>query len=272
MLIREAILSDAAGVGALAVATGQPSEDSGADSRYYDLLLQTGTVLVAESEDGVVGWGAVRTRFGASMLTDLFVHPAHHGRGVGARLLDALWPSGAGASRRRFTFSSLHPHALPLYVRSGLAVHWPLLYLVGPGASAPSTDLAVTVVAPEEAADVEMRLAGTGASPDVLLYRYWAGVRTSAALVVSDGGRMVACAALRPGEVAHVSCAGDADAVGVVAASVSAAGQEVRLCVPGPHPALRALLGWGFEIEDMDLAMSSGMPLPATGVYSPGLA
>lgn len=271
MLIREATLSDAADVAAVALAAGQPAEDSGADGRYYDLLLRTATVLVAEAGDGVVGWGAVRARREASMLTDLFVHPAHHGQGIGARLLDGLWPPGTGVARGRFTFASLHPNALPLYVRTGLVPRWPLLYLVGPGAGAPGSRLEVTVVAPEEAAAVEARLGGGDGDPDAALYAYWAGGRQPGAVVVSDGGRAVACGALRPGEVVHLSCAEDADVAGVVAAAVSAAGRDVRLCVPGPHPALRALLGWGFRIDGMDLALSTGTRLAVADLYSPGL-
>jgi GNAT superfamily N-acetyltransferase len=270
-VIREASRSDAAAVAAVTLAAGQPSGDSGADSGYYDLLLRTGTVLVAEAGEHLLGWGAVRTRSGASMLTDLFVDPAHHGQGIGGRLLERLWPAGTGAVRRRFTFSSLHPHALPLYVRAGVVPRWPLLYLVGPGVRVPRANLAITVVAADEAAAAEERLAGRNGSTDVPLYRYWEAGPASAALLVADGGRVVAAGAVRPGEVAHLSCAAGADVVGIVAAVVSAAAPNVRLCVPGPHPALRALLDWGFRIEEMDLALSSGISLSTTDIYSSGL-
>jgi len=274
VLIRQASRGDAAAVAAVSLAAGQPPEDSGPDVRYVDLLLTTGTVLVAEAGGGVVGWGATRPRLGASMLTDLFVHPAHHGQGIGTRLLEGLWPPTPPARWGRFTFSSLHPHALPLYVRSGLLARWPLLYLAGPAGPVPRVGLTVTAVAPERAAAAEARLVGGDTSPDAAPYRYWDGGGAPATVVVADGDDVVACGALRPGEVTHLTCARDADlvdAVDVVAAVVAAAGPEVRLCVPGPHPALPALLGWGFRIEELDLALSAGVELPASTVFSPGL-
>lgn len=271
MLIRAASPSDSSAVADVALAAGQPTEESGADVRYFDLLLRTGTVLLAEAQAGVVGWGATRISRGASMLTDLFVHPAHHGEGIGTRLLDALWPSGAGSDRGRFTFSSLHPHALPLYVRAGLVPAWPLLYLVGASSGAPRNTVTVDVVAQEKAAALEERLGGRGGSGDVELYRYWAEKPTAAAVALSDGGHVVASGAIRRGEVVHLSCAEGADVVRIIAAAVFVAGPEVRLCVPGPHPALRALLGWGFRVEEMDIAMSMGRPLSTRDIYSPGL-
>lgn len=129
-------------------------------------------------------------------------------------------------------------------------------------------------MAPERAAAAEARLVGGNAHPGAALYRYWDGGGVPAAVVVADGDDAVACGALRPGEVTHLTCARNVDIVDivdVVAAVVAAAGPEVRLCVPGAHPALPALLGWGFRIEEMDLALSAGMELPASTVYSPGL-
>ena len=52
------------------------------------------------------------------LLTDLFVDPAWQGTGIGRRILAGLWPDVAAPGR--FTFSSQHAHALPLYVRLGL--------------------------------------------------------------------------------------------------------------------------------------------------------
>lgn len=46
----------------------------------------------------------------------------------------------------------------------------------------------------------------------------------------------------------------------------------LSLCPPGPHPALRPLLTTGFRIHDYDITMTtSGLTLPATWIYSPGL-
>jgi hypothetical protein len=53
------------------------------------------------------------------------------------------------------------------------------------------------------------------------------------------------------------------DAAGCVAAAVhwaSARAAVVRVCVPGPHPALGLLLAHGFRIHDVDIFCSTQAP------------
>ena len=71
--------------------------------------------------------------------------------------------------------------------------------------------------------------------------------------------------------------AGSADAAAAVLAvlaDVGPAGGLARVCLPGPHPAVRALLAAGWLIEEFDLFMATEPDLldPRRAVPSPALA
>jgi hypothetical protein len=50
--------------------------------------------------------------------------------------------------------------------------------------------------------------------------------------------------------------------------------EEARVCLPGPHPAVRALLAAGWRVEEFDLFMATEPDLldPRRAVPSPALA
>jgi GNAT superfamily N-acetyltransferase len=83
--------------------------------------------VVAEGADGPVGFARV-VRFGAmEQLTDLMVHPANQGRGLGRRLLERIWPHGPSPSVGRLVIATGAPRDLTLYTDFGLmpvAGHW----------------------------------------------------------------------------------------------------------------------------------------------------
>jgi len=72
--------------------------------------------------------------------------------GVGRQLLGETLTSDAAASQ---TFASLHPAALPLYVRAGMTPTWPLLYLHGDATRLPTSSLIVEPCEAEAAAALE---------------------------------------------------------------------------------------------------------------------
>ena len=181
------------------------------------------------------------------MLCDLFVDPA----GAGQRLRpgDAFpavaWHTGGGA------FSHRHAHALPLYARFGLDAWWPLLYLRGAVAALrPPAGWQARPAAPAEVAALELAWTGVDRSAD---YRAWAGRPGGAGVLVG-----------RRGQVAAAGVAGGADGeyglIHLVLApfgrrrrcprprcwrcwlACSPAAGSARVCLPGPHPAVRALL------------------------------
>ncbi|WP_250034104.1 GNAT family N-acetyltransferase [Paractinoplanes maris] len=272
MIIRDATTLDLEAIATVSLAAGQPATDSGADARYTNLVLGQGSVVVAVQPDGVVaGWGAARPTPVGAMLSDLFVDPGQHGRGVGGRLLRRLWPGRPGTPGR-FTFSSRHPSALPLYAKAGLLPRWPLLYLTGDPQHLPVVPaMRATVVGADQAAAADAHL--TTNRERTADYRYWAG-SGGTGLLVHDGDRLVAAGAGRHDELTHLTCSGaDQDAVAVVAALARVGGSQVTVRLPGPHPMVGELLRRGWRVEDYDLAMTTpDLQLPTTWAYSPGLA
>jgi GNAT superfamily N-acetyltransferase len=280
--VREAGLDDLRGIAAVALATGQDEEWGGADPAYARHLLAHGRVVVGVSDGSVVGFGATRQLgTGASpvsMLCDLFVDPRFHGGGCGRAMLSALWQSG----ERRMTFSSLHAHALPLYTTFGLDAWWPLLYLRGRvDALALSAGWRAEPATPAEVAALELAWTGTDRSADHLA---WARRPGGASVLAKRGDEVLAAAAVGGAGsaygVTHLALApsaGDADAAAGVLAVLAGLAPEDGLalvCLPGPHPAVRALLAAGWRVEEFDMFMATEPSLlaPRRAVPSPALA
>ena len=212
------------------------------------------------------------------MLCDLFVDPARHGLGIGQAMLAALWREGTA----RMTFSSLHAHALPLYLRAGLAAWWPLLYLSGDVAAlARPAGWTAGEALPAEVAALEAEWTGVCREADHLA---WAARPGGQAVVASRGGQAVAAgtaggAGAEYG-IIHLALSpaagedGARDAVLAVLCSLGAPGGRARVCLPGPHPAARPLLAAGWHNETLDLFMATdpGLLDPRRAVPSPALA
>ena len=81
------------------------------------------TILVAEMEGQVAGWGA---RDGNQCISDLWVAPAFQGRGVGSALLAALEAEIAalGYSQTELETLAANSRAIGFYERHGFVVAW----------------------------------------------------------------------------------------------------------------------------------------------------
>ena len=280
--VREAEEADLPAIAAVARATGQDEEWAGADPAYVRHLLAHGRVVVAARGGSVIGFGAIRQlgsgAAAVSMLCDLFVDPRAQGSGAGRAMLSRLWP-GTG---RRITFSSRHAHALPLYARFGLDAWWPLLYLRGGVAALPPpAGWQAVPAAPAEVAALELAWTGVDRSDD---HRAWTQRPGGAGVLARRRGRVTAAGAVggAGGEYGMIHLvlapwAGAADAsaaVLAVLAGLEPGGGLARVCLPGPHPAVRALLAAGWRVEEFDLFMASepGLLDPHRAVPSPALA
>jgi GNAT superfamily N-acetyltransferase len=279
IMVRPATPGDFPAIAKVAVATGQDEEWAGSDPAYLAYLLEHGTLLVAGRDGAVTGFGACRLigdgPAAVSMLCDLFVHPGTHGRGCGRAILSQLWPPGTVP--RRMTFSSQHAHALPLYTRFGLDAWWPLLYLAGHVAAVRAPD--GWMVAPASVAEVaaaEQDWTGVDRSAD---HRAWAA-RPHGQPVRAFWHGELAAAGTAAGHGAeyglvHLASAPDVpagDAVLAVLASLTAPDGRARVCLPGPHPAVRPLFAAGWRHRDSDVFMASdpGLLDPRRAVPSPG--
>jgi Acetyltransferase (GNAT) family len=278
--VRAAVLADLPQIAAVAQETGQ-GEWSGADPAYMTHLLAHGSVVVGVMDGSVIGFGATR-QIGSgpgavSMLCDLFVRPQMHGSGCGRAMLAWLWPGGG----RRMTFSSLHGHALPLYTSFGLDAWWPLLYLRGrvDSIAAPALWRADATDAAEVAA-LELAWTGVDRSDDHLA---WARRPGGTGVLARREGQVLAAATVggagRGYGVTHLALepsAGDDAAAAVLAvlASLKPEDGEALVCLPAPHPAVRALLASRWRVEEFDMFMATGPDLldPRTAVPSPALA
>jgi GNAT superfamily N-acetyltransferase len=279
--VRAAVRADLPQIAAVALETGQ-GEWSGADPAYMTHLLAHGSVVVGLMERSVIGFGATR-QLGSgpgavSMLCDLFVRPQLHGSGCGRAMLAWLWPGGG----RRMTFSSLHGHALPLYTGFGLDAWWPLLYLRGRvDVIAAPAGWRAEAAAVAEVAALELAWTGVDRSDDHVV---WARRPGGGGVLARREDQVLAAAtvggASRGYGVTHLALApsaGGADATAAVLAVLAGLKPEdgqALVCLPAPHPAVRALLAAGWRVEEFDLFMASDPDLldPRRAVPSPALA
>jgi GNAT superfamily N-acetyltransferase len=281
--VRPAAERDLAAIAGIAVATGQHDEEGGGNPAYVRHLMEHGRVVVAELGGKVTGFGAVRQigtgPAAVSMLCDLFVDPAAHGRGYGRTMLADLWVG----TQPRMTFSSLHANAVPLYMSFGLDAWWPLLYLHGQTARLPTVNgWAVEPVPPAAVAGRELAWTGADRLDD---HRSWAARPGGECLLVSREAEVIAAGTVITSGadrgIVHLALSPVVDDEAAAAAVLATLGQlagpghEVaQVCLPAPHPAVRALLAAGWQFDEFDLFMATEPDLldPRRAVPSPALA
>ena len=281
--VRPATEGDFAAIAAVTVATGQHDDWGGSNPAYLRHLLCHGRVVVAEVAGKVAAFGAVR-QIGTgdeaiSMLCDLFVDPAAQGRGCGRAVLTDLWAQ----ARRKMTFSSLHANAIPLYTSFGLDAWWPLLYLHGDTARLPViNEWTVEPVSAGPVARHELSWTGADRLAD---HEAWAARPGGESVLVSRDDEVVAAGTvINSGPdrgIVHVATSPAADdgaaaaAVLLMLAQLEGPESEMaHVCLPAPHPAVRALLaaGWRFDEFDLFMATEPGLLDPRRAVPSPALA
>jgi GNAT superfamily N-acetyltransferase len=269
--VRPATEDDGAGIAAVRDAIGGQHDDSGSDSAYRDHLLTHGRLFVAVGDGRVVGFAGARDIGGHRLLSDLFVEPQLHGRGIGRALLAAV----LDGSEDCYTFSSSDPRAMPIYGRVGMRPRWPLLYVHGPAPEFAPGPVAVECVAADDAAVVEQSVTGVDRAVE---HRYWARrPGATAAVVRIDGAAVGAVSFVVRGDesrIEHFALESNIQAGPAVAAIAALAGAStVRAFVPGPQPLFEWLLQRRFVVDDIDTFMSSDPDaVPSTlAVVHPGL-
>lgn len=239
--------------------------------------LETGTLVVAESDGGLIGFGASLPRPGRWFLADLFIDPGTQSIGVGRRLLDALVAIDQPGPERA-TLASGDPRAVSLYTRFAMTPRCPVFYLTARSSDRFPTPAGTGLGVVELTGDRFGAVAGgLGHRVDPLDIAYLAAnLDVSWIQVVDHGGEPVAAAAVRWGHpfvladphsvtVAPLVLAPGAPAAEVAAVALAwveaqgrrPAGAGIRLFVPGPHPLLPVLLDAGFAIVDVDTLCAS---------------
>ena len=238
MEIVRATEADLDGVRAVAAAHGLLG-DWPARPDWLDWLARTGQLYVARDRAGaVLAFAGVVRDDGIAHLTDLFVAPDRLGTGIGRALLTAAFPDDGP----RTTFASGDPRAVALYTRAGLRPLAPMLYLAGtlrPGA--PVRRVAV--------AELDLP------RPGLTAFLAEAGAY---GLLTEEGAAVVRPV---PGGARLGPAYGDGVAIQALAGAAAAVHGDVKLMLPGPHPALPLLLEGGMRITDADTAMASATGL-----------
>ncbi len=230
----------------------------------------TGTLLVAERADEVVGFGASITRAERWFLADLFVSPDAHGAGIGRRLVDDLLILDRPGAVRA-TMASSDVRALSLYAKLGMTPRWPC-FVMRSGPAGVTTGGLTTEPGQVRTVDADQLLgaaAGAGYALDRVDLEYWQReVETDLHTVHDNTGTAIGGAVVRwstPFSIADPSVisvgplfAESPAALPAVAAGVldrvaeRSAGRRVKLYVPGPSPLFAPLLDAGFSIVDFD--------------------
>ena len=242
-LIRPYAPSDAAVVAAIAAAHGQTGAVSAANSQYVDFISDSGAFWLAQIDRaGVVGFAGVVDRREARYLTDLFVDPDSQSQGHGRALLETAW----GDAPSRMTSSSQDPRALASYVRFGARPRWPHMYLEMDGLTTmPQIQIDAS---PWTMNDCGWNWSIPGAS--TVSVRDHDGEASASAVVVTESDnestRLQVLRAVTPNPRGLVAL------VEHVRAMIGPRGR-VQMTIPGPHPALPALLQAGARIVDVDI-------------------
>ncbi|MFQ5556441.1 MAG: GNAT family N-acetyltransferase [Acidimicrobiales bacterium] len=245
----------------------------------------TGTLLVAERDGELCGFGGTVNHDDRWVLGDLFVSPSVHGEGVGRRLLDALAAADRPAGPRATMGSSDH-RALALYARLGMAPRWPCLYLMAPAGRLvlPTPAGATTeAVGSEHLVEAARPMGYVLHAADV---EYWLTHAQAECVLVGSHESVLGGGVIRwitPFSITDPTTislgpvfATSPDALLTTVSSIIAtirhtAGSRLLTCfVPGPNAVLAPLLDAGFRISDLDLFCASSDTLldPQTALPS----
>ncbi|MEO8106109.1 MAG: GNAT family N-acetyltransferase [Actinomycetes bacterium] len=271
MDIRSASLDDLDALNDIAAIIDPPHDGADFDDTYCRHLLQHGRVVVAEASEILLGYAAAIDVDGSQHLSDLFVHQDVRGQHVGRQLLDAVWN---GSASPRQTFSSLHPAALPLYVRAGMTPRWPLLYLHGAPERLPVSSFVVEPCDAEAAADHESGWLGWDRRVE---YGYWSRRPEAKTFAVLDGTVPVAvgCAVNSRGvrSLGRLAFGDPAGAGHAFAAAARWCGDDVLVAVPGESDVVPMAVESGWRVVELDIycATEPGLIDPKRLLPHPGL-
>ena len=229
--------------------------------------LRTGTLLVAEHGDEIVGFGAVLERDGLTLLADLFVRRRAQTRGIGRALLAALF--GTHTSQVWATMASTDRRARALYRAFGMRERFTNHYLSMTGRWSTPAPLTVCPIAiADELAALDAHLYGRQRRVDL---DYWAGLGAVAATFApGDRSGPVGCSCVRtrpgtrrrrdtgrPDRARDVARRARRGALGPGLLPTPPGRAGMRLTIGARHPALSTRIGAGFIADDFDVFMSS---------------
>jgi GNAT superfamily N-acetyltransferase len=233
-------------------------------------VLEHGQMLVAEGEGGLLGFASTVEREGIAYLVDLFVRQERQSRHLGSALLSAILPADA---RILCTCASRDFRALALYTRAGMRPLWPHIWLRGHASALGTLDAHGVRAFEADPTDPALlawdaEIGGRHRPQD---HAYWRERADAVPLWIRRGAHTLGYSyAQRLSDeslwypnattLGPIGARTPEDALDGVVAAVTWARERagvLRLALPGPHPALPALLDAHFEITYVETFCSS---------------
>jgi GNAT superfamily N-acetyltransferase len=218
-------------------------------------VLDTGALFVAE-ESEPVGFAGAIVRDGVWHLAQLFVQPAHHGRGLGGSLIDAALEWGSGV--RAFTVvASRHPSAETLYLRRSMFPVWVQLEARGMRAEPPPMPEGFSEIGENDRGwidGLDRDTRGAARPEDHALFREHA-----TGLVLRRVGQPIGYLYVWPdGRIGPAAATDAADVATLVRAGCHVGGERSWFNVPSTNwVALKELVSLGFRTAGSALFMAS---------------
>ena len=236
--------------------------------------LAYGTIALAERDGEPLGFAATIARGAVVFLSECFVRADRQSGGVGRALVRQLLPDDG---RLRCTLGSNDPRALALYIRAGMRPHWPNFCLLADTARLSDPPDPGLEVAPGEPGDPELvewdaAIGGRHRPED---HAFWVRELAATPLWFRRGAATVGYgyAQMRSPEaiwtpdalmLGPIGARTPADAAACALAALRWARPRaaiVRVNLPGPHPALAALLDCGFQITYVETFVAASEQL-----------
>lgn len=278
IVLRPATLDDVSAIRAILAAHGNDGPVDAVDivGPYVRHLVLHARTLVAVEAEAVVAFGSLVDAGVAHHLGDLFVRPDRLGRGLGGRLLQALF----GDTSPRTTFASDDPRAFALYVRSGMLPYWPYLTLRGVTDRLPGAPATLSIEPADAARLAALEQAWTGANR-AIDHAFWASLPEADSFVVLEADEPVALAHARARQIGPVRAIDrmlvrpGSEPVRPTLAAIRRAARSGPLdaTILGPSPVLPILLAAGFQLTERDMYMASepGLVDPARIIPDGGM-
>lgn len=268
--IRTATAADIEGIHTCWIATDYP--DAHAQAQMLPLgvapwlrhLVASGNVGVAEADGGIVGFAGTQTRGPVCYLADCFVLPAWQSKGVAKALLGHIQPPAGSIYA---TLASSDPRAASRYVRQGMTPRFPVFGMRSTARTGHADQPYRIDVCADQTAwhAADRRLLGYDRRVDVAQLL----TEQPAFLVTCQHNDEIVGYAMVHARVYDHDTAGKWNIGPVHAATAAHAAAvhqslvvwlhrvhgatEVTMRIPGPHPALPALLAAGVHTHWVEL-------------------
>ena len=243
-----------------------------------------GRYVIAEGEDGPVGYARTVRFDGMEELTELMVRPEHQGSGVGRRLLDIVWPGDPSPELGRVVVANGTPADLSLYTRFGVmpvSGHWHMrqraeTYLARRSHETDATDPGVHVLKPDRAVAEWKRLEPEAVGHErPSLHEFFGRDRNCLAAIDGETGAATAlCWVSSDGEIGPAVAASPGELVPVVLAALDRVAMSKEpdylsvFCTTLSWWLLRRLRTLGFAVYWPSWVLCS-VPLPGLDRYVP---